>query len=56
MSAPIRDHAGRIIAAMTIPFVKRLTASSHPTLARTRSALIQSCRDVSAMLGDTTFR
>ncbi|MGQ7846122.1 IclR family transcriptional regulator [Granulosicoccus sp. 3-233] len=51
ISAPLHDHSGQIIAAVTIPFVKRLTAGEHPCKVEARKALMQMCRQVSHMLG-----
>ncbi len=51
ISAPVHDHSGQIIAAVTIPFVKRLTAGEHPGMVQSRKALMQMCRNISQMLG-----
>ncbi len=51
ISAPVHDHSGQVIAAVTIPFVKRLTAGEHPGKVQARKALMQMCRNVSRMLG-----
>ena len=51
ISAPVYDHSGQIIAAVTIPFVKRLTAGEHPGMVQARKALMQMCRNISRMLG-----
>ncbi|MFK7995713.1 MAG: IclR family transcriptional regulator [Granulosicoccus sp.] len=51
VSVPIYDHSGQIVAALTIPFVKRLTNKGHLSLAQTRNALIATGNSVSSMLG-----
>lgn len=51
MSAPIRDHSGHIIAAVTIPFVRRLNPGEHPGLETTRESLIAMSQQISRMLG-----
>jgi DNA-binding IclR family transcriptional regulator len=51
MSSPIHDHAGQVIAALTIPFIRRLTGTNQPTRVQTRKQLIAMSRHVSAMLG-----
>ncbi|MFK7859612.1 MAG: IclR family transcriptional regulator [Granulosicoccus sp.] len=51
VSVPIHDHSGQIVAALTIPFVKRLTDKGHLSLVQTREALIATGNSVSGMLG-----
>lgn len=51
MSAPIRDHAGQVIAAVTIPFVKRLGRNDLMSKAQTRKALIDMSQAISQLLG-----
>ncbi|MFK8083134.1 MAG: IclR family transcriptional regulator [Granulosicoccus sp.] len=51
VSVPIHDHSGQIVAALTIPFVKRLTDKGHLSLSQTRKALIATGNSVSSMLG-----
>lgn len=51
ISAPVHDHSGQIIAAVTIPFIKRLTPGEHPGKLQARKALVKMCRNVSRMLG-----
>lgn len=51
ISAPVRDHSGKVIAAVTIPFIRRLTSGDHPGKVQTRKALIDMSRKISRMLG-----
>lgn len=51
ISAPIHDHAGQVIAAVTIPYIRRLNGSNQPTQAQTRKALILMSENVSRLLG-----
>lgn len=51
ISAPIHDHSGQIIAAVTIPFIRRLNSGNHLTQAQTRKALISMSKNVSHLLG-----
>lgn len=51
ISAPIRDHSGQVIAAVTIPFIKRLTGGSHASRVQSRKALMLMSQNISRMLG-----
>lgn len=51
ISVPIADHSGEVIAALTIPFVTRLSSQETPSRAQAREALIGVGREISRMLG-----
>lgn len=51
ISAPIRDFSGKVIAALTIPFVKRLSGTSIKSADESRDALLEVCRSISRQLG-----
>ena len=51
MSAPIHDHSGQVIAAVTIPFIRRLNSGNHLTQVQTRKALMNMSKNVSHLLG-----
>ncbi|NVK33454.1 MAG: IclR family transcriptional regulator [Rhodobacteraceae bacterium] len=53
ISAPIRDFSGQVVAAMTIPFVERLSGTSIKTIEESREALQNVCRSISRQLGAT---
>ena len=51
ISVPIQDHAGEVIAALTIPFIKRLNDLESVTRTDARKALIETGKDISKLLG-----
>ncbi|ASJ74326.1 IclR family transcriptional regulator [Granulosicoccus antarcticus] len=51
ISAPIHDHSGQVIAAVTIPFIRRLNSGDHLTQVQTRKALIVMSKNISHLLG-----
>ncbi len=51
VSAPIRDFSGKVVAALTIPFVNRLSGTSIVPLEDSREALLTVCRSISRQLG-----
>nr|WP_281392991.1 IclR family transcriptional regulator C-terminal domain-containing protein [Roseibium litorale] len=51
ISAPIRDFSGKVIAALTIPFIKRLSGTSIKSADECREALLEVCRSISRQLG-----
>lgn len=51
LSAPVFDFTGYAVAAMTIPFIRRLQEEDPAALARSRTALIETCKDLSLRLG-----
>lgn len=51
LSAPVRDHVGDVVAALTIPFVRRLSRDTPMTLERTRGALVSCAGRISRLLG-----
>jgi len=51
ISAPIHDHSGQVIAAMTIPFIRRLNGGNHVSKSQARKALMLMCQNISRMLG-----
>jgi len=51
LSAPIRDHTGRVVAALTIPYMQRLTGGPHPPPEAARAALLEIAAQISHRLG-----
>lgn len=51
ISAPIRDLTGRVVAAATIPFVRRLSGTSIVGAGESRAALLEMAAAVSRQLG-----
>lgn len=56
ISVPVRDHAGEVVAALTIPFIKRLNKTHRLSRVETRKALIAAGRNLSHMLGGEASR
>ncbi len=51
LSAPIFDFRGRVVAAVTIPFIRRLTGTSVVPLEETRALLLETCDRISRQIG-----
>ena len=51
IAAPVFDFRGRAIAAITIPFVRRLTGTSLVSLDDTRGLLFDTCDRISRQIG-----
>ncbi|MEY3308887.1 MAG: transcriptional regulator [Pseudomonadota bacterium] len=51
IAAPVFDFRGRAIAAITIPFVHRLTGTSVVSLDETRRLLLETCDRISRQIG-----
>lgn len=51
LSAPVHDHLGDVVAALTIPFVERLSSTRRVTIERTRQTLVESADHISKLLG-----
>jgi DNA-binding IclR family transcriptional regulator len=51
ISAPIRDHTGGVVAALTIPYLDRLTGGPHPPPEAARTALLDTAAQISHRLG-----
>lgn len=51
LSAPIFDFTGQPVAALTTPFIQRLTGDGLPSLPDARHALVRTCRELSLRLG-----
>jgi len=51
ISAPIRDYSGNVIAAMTIPYVRRLSGSSNKDVPECLTALRRVSHNLSRQLG-----
>ncbi|WP_367277738.1 IclR family transcriptional regulator [uncultured Roseobacter sp.] len=51
IATPIFNYSGEAIAALTIPFVKRLTRSNSPDIKASIGLLIQAGQDISRQLG-----
>jgi DNA-binding IclR family transcriptional regulator len=51
ISVPIQDHGGEVIAALTIPFIKRLNDPESVSRTDARKALIETGNDISKLLG-----
>lgn len=53
MSVPVKDHAGEVIAALTIPYIKRLNDPESVTRVEARKGLIETGKLISKLLGAT---
>lgn len=51
ISAPVFDMSGTVVAAITIPFIQRLSGTSVMTAAESRVALLEVCAELSRQLG-----
>lgn len=51
ISAPIFDMTGRVVAAVTIPFIRRLSGTSAVPADQSRGELLAMCADISRQLG-----
>lgn len=51
ISVPIHDHAGEVIAALTIPFIKRLNDANSVSRTEARKALVETGDTISKLLG-----
>ena len=51
ISVPIFDYAGKVIAAMTIPFIQRLIKNNDPDLDTVAKAMLLAGEEVSCFLG-----
>lgn len=51
VSAPVFDHRGSAVAAMTVPFIERLDVPDDSSLVLTREALLRTAARLSASLG-----
>lgn len=51
ISAPVFDLSGKVVAAVTIPFIQRLSGTSLLSVAESREALRDTCRSISRRLG-----
>lgn len=51
VSAPVFDHRGSAVAAMTVPFIERLDVPDDSSLVLTREALARTAAQLSASLG-----
>lgn len=51
LSAPVFDFTGQVVAAMTSPFIRRISAEGHSGVPEARAALVQTCTELSRKLG-----
>ena len=51
LSVPVRDHAGEVVAALTIPYIKRLNDPQASSRTKVRKALIDAGSSISRLLG-----
>lgn len=51
LSAPVLDHSGKIVAALSIPFVNKLQENNREAKAQAKKALFTSTRSISEQLG-----
>ena len=51
LSAPIFDFSGKVVAALTIPFIQRLSGTSIVSVEECRERLVALCADISRRLG-----
>lgn len=50
LSAPLLDHRGKAVAALTMPFIRRLDLGRSRTLAQARGALLQTAQSIARRL------
>lgn len=51
LSAPVFDYTGKVIAAVTIPFITRLSGTETMDVTQTRERLVQTCQEMSRRMG-----
>ena len=51
ISVPVFDHTGKAIAALTAPFIHRLSGMEGVPVDRAREMMVQTCQDLSRRLG-----
>lgn len=51
ISAPVFDHTGKAVAAMTAPFIHRLSGMENLPVEQARAMLVQTCRELSRRMG-----
>ncbi len=51
IAAPVRDMTGRVVAAITIPFVRRLSGTNTASVDQAREELLAMCAAISQRLG-----
>ncbi len=51
LSAPIFDFSGKVVAALTVPFIQRLSGTSVASVEECRERLIAVTKDISRRLG-----
>lgn len=51
ISAPVFDYSGQVVAAITIPFIRRLSGTSYASVDESREKLIALTQDISRRLG-----
>lgn len=51
LSAPVFDFTGHAVAAVTTPYIRRLTGTSNASVEVAREALVETCRDLSRRMG-----
>jgi DNA-binding IclR family transcriptional regulator len=51
LSAPVFDYTGKAIAAVTTPYIRRLTSTTSVPVPTAREALLETCRDLSRRMG-----
>lgn len=51
ISAPVFDYTGKAIAAVTTPFIHRLTGTENVPVDQARELLVQTCKELSRRMG-----
>lgn len=51
LSAPVFDYTGSVIAAVTIPFITRLSGTETMNVTQTRERLVETCTELSRRMG-----
>ncbi len=51
LSAPVFDYTGKAIAAVTTPYIRRLTSTTSVPVPTAREALLETCCDLSRRMG-----
>jgi DNA-binding IclR family transcriptional regulator len=51
ISAPVFDYTGKAVAAVTAPFIHRLTGTNNISVDEARELLVETCRELSRRMG-----
>lgn len=51
LSAPVFDYTGKVVAAVTTPFIHRLNSPLNVPVPEARNVLVETCKDLSKRMG-----